>query len=97
MSIGPCVWRRQKDIRYRGALRRMDTRFFLASCGDDEPVLGASDESAQIEAARWWSVAELRLTDAAIEPPRIADLLDKLLRDGAPSQPVDLGLSPLEA
>lgn len=96
VSIGSCVWRRQKDIRYRGAVRRMDTRFFLASYSDGEPVLSVSDESARIKAAGWWSVAELRSTDAAIEPPQLADLLDTLLRHGAPSPPVDLGLSPLE-
>ncbi|MDH6129178.1 NUDIX domain-containing protein [Kitasatospora sp. GP82] len=60
--------------------------------GDAElplPVCEA-EEHAQLLTARWWTVAELRATEETIYPDAVADLVERLLRDGPPVLPVRL-------
>jgi 8-oxo-dGTP pyrophosphatase MutT (NUDIX family) len=47
-------------------------------------------ERAFITGHRWWTLDELRNTTDDIRPPALADLVDRLLRDGIPDRPVRL-------
>jgi len=47
-------------------------------------------ERAFITGHRWWTLDELRNTTDDVRPPALADLIDRLLRDGIPDRPVRL-------
>ena len=40
---------------------------------------------------RWWTMDELRATDATLRPVELVDLVDRVLEFGAPQSPWDLG------
>lgn len=45
-------------------------------------------ESRVMSGWRWWTVEELRVTDAEIIPPSLADLVTQLVLGGPPAEPV---------
>lgn len=49
-----------------------------------------AEEHARLLTARWWTVPELRATGETVYPAVLADLVDRLLRDGPPVLPVRL-------
>ncbi|WP_045301289.1 NUDIX hydrolase [Saccharothrix sp. ST-888] len=49
-----------------------------------------AEEHAQLLSARWWTVPELRATEETVYPAALADLVDRLRRDGPPVLPVRL-------
>ncbi len=90
-DIGPWIWRRRVTFVFRDVWIDQDERWFLARLDrpdalDDAPL----DDAGAIEAG-WWSVDELRSTEASIAPAALADHLATLLRDGPPHNPVDVG------
>jgi ADP-ribose pyrophosphatase YjhB (NUDIX family) len=61
--------------------------------GRDAEWLSATcdaEEHARLLAARWWTVLELRATGETVYPAVLADLVDRLLKDGPPVRPVRL-------
>lgn len=90
-EIGPWIWRRRVTFDFRGVWIDQDERWFLARLDrpdalDDAPL----DDTGAIE-ARWWSLDDLRTTEASIAPAALADHLATLLGDGPPDHPVDVG------
>ncbi|GAA2268118.1 MULTISPECIES: NUDIX hydrolase [Kitasatospora] len=57
---------------------------------DWRPVACDAEEHAQLMTARWWTVPELRVTEETVYPAALADLVDRLLKDGPPVLPVRL-------
>ena len=41
---------------------------------------------------RWWTLAELERATEDLAPRRLAELVGRLLRDGPPPEPVDVGV-----
>jgi 8-oxo-dGTP pyrophosphatase MutT (NUDIX family) len=90
-EIGPWIWRRRVTFVFRGVWIDQDERWFLARLDrpdalDDAPL----DDTGAIEAC-WWSLDELRTTEASLAPAALADHLTTLLLDGPPDRPVDVG------
>lgn len=54
------------------------------------PVSGGDGEHAQLLAARWWTVDELRATAETVYPVGLAELVEQLLTEGPPVPPVRL-------
>jgi hypothetical protein len=50
------------------------------------------DEKHDMLEPRWWSVAQLRSTQDRLVPTNLADLLESILRDGAPAEPLTLSM-----
>jgi 8-oxo-dGTP diphosphatase len=92
LTIGPCIATRHVEyVERAGTRHRMDTRYFLAKVdGDGQPRPHDGEVHAAIEETRWWTVAELRAVDGLRE---LGDLVARLLSDGVPETPFDLGVA----
>ncbi|HEX9042377.1 MAG TPA: NUDIX domain-containing protein [Trebonia sp.] len=68
-----------------------DSFFFLRVPHADIDTGGHDDaERVYLTGYRWWTLPELRSTDAVVWPLGLAGLLEALLRDGPPERPVRL-------
>ncbi|MFB7665651.1 NUDIX hydrolase [Kitasatospora sp. NPDC056138] len=59
-------------------------------CAGPSAAAREAAEHAQLLSARWWTVPELRATEETVYPTALADLVDRLRRDGPPVLPVGL-------
>ncbi len=79
---------RERYWQWRGACYDQTDHFFVVRLADRPTLAPGAPTAMELEtfiAYRWWSADELRAaTDEVIEPPDLADLLDRLLRASAP-------------
>lgn len=90
VDLGPWVWSRQVTFAFAGVWLDQRERWFLVRL-DRFDVAAAPLDDVGLADLRWWTVTELRDTDAQLAPGSLPDHLDALLRDGPPQQPVDVG------
>ena len=93
--VGACVWVRTHIFpmsRWDGQTER----FYLVRTPPFaiRPALSAEElRDEGVTALRWWTLDELEAaTDVDFAPRRLPTLLRELLRDGRPSEPVDVGV-----
>jgi 8-oxo-dGTP pyrophosphatase MutT (NUDIX family) len=93
--VGACVWVRTHIFpmsRWDGQTER----FYLVRTPPFaiRPALSAEElRDEAVTALRWWTLDELEAaTDVDFAPRRLPTLLRELLRDGPPSEPVDVGV-----
>jgi 8-oxo-dGTP diphosphatase len=82
-ELGPFVWGRRHEFRFRGRLIRQNERFFVARCEPFEVDESGLDdiELEVVKGHRWWTVEEMRAAgDATFVPRDLADRVEKLLR-----------------
>jgi len=90
VPLGPWVWSRSVTFDFRGIWLHQTERWFLARIpGLDADAVPLHDLATR--GARWWSLRELRETTEPLAPRTIALHLERLLSDGPPVQPVDVG------
>lgn len=93
--LGPCVWIREHVFPMPDGTRyRQSERFFLARVKPFE-VSTAGHLDYEVEALaehRWWSVEEIEASTETFGPRRLGALLRKLLKEGPPPAPIDVGL-----
>jgi 8-oxo-dGTP pyrophosphatase MutT (NUDIX family) len=89
VPLGPWVWTRAATFSFHGAWIHQRERWFLAH-GELDPTDAPLDDAA-LEEARWWSVGELASSQVTTAPGRLAAELGRLLAEGAPSSPIDVG------
>lgn len=89
-DVGPWIWRRRVTFSFRGVWIDQDERWFLARTSGFDPATAPLDDHGAA-AARWWGVDDLRRSDVEVAPARLAQHLATLLRDGPPTEPVDVG------
>ena len=88
--LGPCVWHRRR-VRARQDGISVDSRsqFFLARTPRFDIDLGSVPAEEDIEAYRWWTVAEIRAEGPErFIPRRLADLLERLIAGDIPAAPI---------
>ena len=90
VAPGPWVWRRRVTFAFRGVWIDQDERWFLAHADGLDATTVPLDDLGAI-GARWWTVAELRTTDAQLAPERLPHHLGQLLAEGPPPEPLDVG------
>jgi 8-oxo-dGTP diphosphatase len=88
---GPWIWSRRVTFPFRGCWLDQDERWYLVRLDgrlavDDAPL----DDPGAVE-VRWWRLEELQRTSAELAPTALADHLARLLVDGPPAAPVDVG------
>lgn len=88
--LGPWVWSRSATFRFRGIWIEQHERWFLVRTATLDADAMPLDDLATT-GARWWSLEELRTTDAVVAPRALAVHLAALLADGPPEGPVDVG------
>ena len=89
-ELGPFIWRRRVTFTFRGLWIDQDERWFLARTPTFDPATAPLDDHGTTD-ARWWGVDELQRADVEVAPARLAEHLDTLLREGPPTEPVDVG------
>lgn len=91
--IGPCVWWRRHTWRWGERWITSYERFFLVRAPRFEPRTAVhTSEMEFLTQWRWWSADEIAATEAIFVPRRLASLLEALLRDGPPDEPLDVGI-----
>lgn len=93
--VGPHVWERTHVFpmtRWDGQAER----FYVVRVPAFEIRPGLSWEALRSEGVgeiRWWSLGEIRAaTDTRFAPRRLGHFLERLLVDGPPTDPVDVGV-----
>jgi 8-oxo-dGTP pyrophosphatase MutT (NUDIX family) len=89
LEPGPWVWRRRATFTFHRVWIDQDERWFLARA-ELEPGTAPLDDHGTDE-ARWWGLDELTHTDEVLAPQALPEHLRRLLDDGPPSEPVDVG------
>lgn len=95
-DIGPHIWNRLHiipflDGRYDGQRERVH----LVSCQPFEPRPAMSWDQLNAEFVfemRWWTLEEIRDSDAVFVPGALAELVDDLVRLGPPAKPIDVSV-----
>ena len=88
------VWKRQRRMKWRENDRLHIERFFLARTRSTEIDISGLDEKEKSWTLghRWWTVDEIVASKERFEPFDLGSRLQALLRDGAPAEPIDLGV-----
>ena len=92
--VGPVVWVREHVIPIFGWDGQRE-RFHVVRVPAFEPSPELSSAQLNAEAVvelRWWTPEELRATDDEFAPRRLPELLARLLRDGPPREPLEIGV-----
>lgn len=96
-SIGPCLLERRHTFVWDGRPIRQHERFRLVRVDRataQRPRLDAAALAAEgIDAHRWWTLDAMRKSPAeAFVPRRLAEFVERFLRDGPPATPADPGV-----
>lgn len=91
-EVGPPVWRRVVEYPFRGAWYRQPEVFFLVRVPRFAVVLTGdpSPSAALLREHRWWSAEEIAASEERFAPRGLAGLLERLLREGPPAEPLDV-------
>lgn len=93
--MGPCIWTRTHTFPWLGKTYRQHERFYIVRVEQHDVDLAAHTEEEQLALTthQWWSVEEItRATDQAFAPSQIGSWLKRVLEEGPPSQPIDVGV-----
>ncbi|MEO7370036.1 MAG: NUDIX domain-containing protein [Ilumatobacteraceae bacterium] len=93
-DIGPQIWRRLHIVPFlNGDFDGQRERIHLIRCDPFDPVPRLSWEQMKAEFVhelRWWTLDEIAASDAQFVPGELHALLGSVLRDGPPTDPVDV-------
>ena len=93
-AIGPQIWHRLHIVPFlNGEYDGQRERIHLVECSvfEPEPRLTWAELNAEfVHELRWWTIDEIAASDAHFVPRALRSLLDSLLRDGPPAEPVDV-------
>jgi 8-oxo-dGTP pyrophosphatase MutT (NUDIX family) len=94
LQLGPEVWRRRHVFTWRGNRWDQRERWFVARVPNFEPDRSAMTEAEQVDLTthRWWSVDELDATTDGLVPRDLAAQLRRLLDEGPPAEPIEVGV-----
>jgi ADP-ribose pyrophosphatase YjhB (NUDIX family) len=91
LEPGPPVWTRRVTFAFRDAWIDQAERWLLVRLERAVDLADAPLVDPGIDHARWWTLDELRTTDETLAPRAFAEHLARLLRDGPPDEPTDVG------
>ena len=95
-ELGPWIWTREHVFPFESGLWDGQVeRYMLVRTHAFEPVPRFTPDELAAEfvtAVRWWTQAELAAAEVVFAPRRLPELVAALLRDGAPAEPVDVGV-----
>jgi ADP-ribose pyrophosphatase YjhB (NUDIX family) len=94
LEPGPHIWNRRDVFEWRGELLDVQERWYLTQVADIFDLDNAGwtpEEREDIIDHRWWSLDEFAATTEPLVPRALATLVQELLRNGAPTKPVEVG------
>jgi ADP-ribose pyrophosphatase YjhB (NUDIX family) len=96
LHLGPLVWTRTHHVAFgAGRWDGQTERFYLVRTPAVEPaprLTWAELRAEGVTDVRWWTVGELEAADALCAPRRLPALVRRLLAEGPPAEPFDVGL-----
>jgi 8-oxo-dGTP diphosphatase len=92
--IGPQIWHRLHIVPFlNGEFDGQRERIHLVECAsfDPQPRLSWEQMNAEfVHELRWWTMHEIAASAAHFVPKRLHALIEMLLRDGPPVDPIDV-------
>lgn len=94
LELGPAVWTREHTFAFEERLVRQRETFFLAPSERFEPRADGLEaiETRVFRGFRWWNIGAIRGSQERFAPRRLGELLGRLLEEGPPPQPIDVGV-----
>ncbi len=94
-DIGPAVWHRRTTLTWLGNRIPQFETYYLVPCDRFDPAVCRDGDDAEGYVAavpKWWTSDELRTPPPGdnVVPVGLADLLDELLANGPPAEPLDV-------
>ncbi|HEX3088005.1 MAG TPA: NUDIX domain-containing protein [Ilumatobacteraceae bacterium] len=94
--VGPQIWHRLHIVPFiNGAFDGQRERIFLVRTEpfDPEPRLSWEQMNAEfVHELRWWTLDEIAASDAHFVPQELHMLMTALLRDGPPTDSIDVSV-----
>ena len=92
ITLGPCLWTRLASFWFEGVLFEQRSWYFIAYTSETRvDTSGFTEvERRSIVDHRWWSVDELHNTPEVVYPPALSSLLESVLREGPPREPIEI-------
>jgi 8-oxo-dGTP pyrophosphatase MutT (NUDIX family) len=90
---GSLVWQRDHTYQFDGRVIDVHEKWLMHTVErfDPTPASLSEYEARSIVGFRWWNVEELTEATETIFPPQLGHLMKKLLADGVPAEPLDIG------
>jgi 8-oxo-dGTP pyrophosphatase MutT (NUDIX family) len=82
---GPLVWRRHHTFDWDGRRIAQREEYRIVHTERFDPVMTDADEARVLDCFRWWPVDELARATERLTPLSLAQIMQRYLRDGAPS------------
>ena len=96
VEIGPAVWTRLHIIPFIGGQwdgQREQYHLVRTPAFTPQPRHSWEQLNAEhVFELRWWTPGELGESEEGFAPTRLAELVQMLLRDGPPAEPIDVGV-----
>ncbi len=94
VELGPIIWERTHIFPFADFSGQYEKFFFVrTSTSDINPSFSHEELLAErLTASRWWTVSEIRASDEQFAPSDLANLLERLLTQGPPSDVVTVGV-----
>ncbi|MCP1847549.1 MULTISPECIES: NUDIX domain-containing protein [Bradyrhizobium] len=83
---GPAIWRRHHTFNWGGRRISQKEEYRIVHADRFTPVMADEAEARVLDCFRWWSIADLPGASERLTPLSLADILERYLRDGAPSE-----------
>ena len=93
-SIGPVLWTREMTYTWNGRTVSQFERYYLVEADEFDAAMEDDAGSSEVRAFlgfRWWSSDEIVASPERFGPVEIPDLLRRLVSEGPPAKPIDLG------
>ena len=94
-ELGPHVWVRQHTFSWDGTTICQHEDYYLIQAKKFQPTMAANPEQAEIDSFsqfRWWTVEAIMHSDEFFVPQALGQSLYKLVYQGAPEEPFDVGV-----
>jgi ADP-ribose pyrophosphatase YjhB (NUDIX family) len=90
--LGPEIGRRRHVVAWGGVTYDCRERWFLSRVTHltVDTAGFTPEERESVQAHRWWPGPELAAATERLTPANLSDVVTRLLREGAPSQPLEL-------
>ncbi|HKB19827.1 MAG TPA: NUDIX domain-containing protein [Gaiellaceae bacterium] len=91
-DLGQEIWAREHIFAWRGAIHRQQERIWLVEIPRHEPSPRVDLAAELVVDVRWWTLDELETAAETLVPERLPRLLRDLRENGAPAEPLDVGV-----
>ena len=95
LELGPAIWTRREVFPWGGQILDQREQIVLVRVPSFEPRPQLTPERLAAEGVyelRWWALAEIEGSSETFYPTRLPHFLRKLLEEGPPQEPLDVGV-----